>query len=350
MRLAVGLGLMVLLASPARAQAFGSCVTGRAIGFIENAMLRASVFNTGALFFGGSTTSGDGYIIPRGQTSLGRRGGPVSPLFAAGLWLGGEVNGEVRVAAARYGGYDFWPGPLEDAASPPRDCSEHDRIYVVSRNDIERYYATGELTDDLRDWPYQLGAPVLDGDGDLTNYDLRAGDQPDLIGDQAAWWVMNDVGNDHNPGTPLGVEVRAHAFVYANPSPVLLQTTFIRYEIINRGDTPIESMYASLFSDPDLGDAGNDYMGTDTLRNMVFVYNDSNEDVVYGIPPALGIQILKGPVVGTDTLGATGSSTFTGGGPAGTNDPIVPLEYYNYMQGLWGNGVPKTEGDVGYLS
>ena len=56
-------------------------------------------------------------------------------------------------------------------------------------------------------------------------------------------------------------------------------------------------MYATLFADPDLGDAGDDYIGTDTLRNMVFVYNDSNEDASYGTaPPSLGIQFLQGPI------------------------------------------------------
>ena len=145
---------MAMCASPARSQAVGGCVTGSAIQFLETSMIKASVFNTGGLFFGGPTTSGDGYIIPRSQPSLWGRGRLVSPLFAAGLWLGGEVGGEMRVAAARYGGYDFWPGPLEDASSPPTDCSEHDRIYLVSRDDVEQFYATGELTDDLRDWPH----------------------------------------------------------------------------------------------------------------------------------------------------------------------------------------------------
>jgi len=360
MRLAILLGLMVVLVSPARAQAVGSCETGQALRFVVNDQIQASVLNTGGLFFGGSTTSGDGYLIPK------RSGN--SPLFAAGLWLGGQVDGELRVAAARYGGYDFWPGPLEDVASPPADCSEHDRIFVVSRDDILRYYRTGELTDDLRDWPHQLGAPVIDGDGDPTNYDLRAGDQPDLIGDMAAWWVMNDAGNDHNPGPPMGVEVRAQAFVYGytteTTSPVLLQTTFIRYEIINRGDQRIDEMHATLFADPDLGDAGDDYIGTDTLRNMVFVYNDKNEDASYGSPPpALGIQILQGPIglangrdddfdgvvdESDEEMRATSTSTLIGGGPFGTNDPGTPEEYYNFMQGLWANATPIYELNSGF--
>ncbi|GAB5537139.1 MAG: hypothetical protein Rubg2KO_33880 [Rubricoccaceae bacterium] len=353
-------GLVVGVASSSHAQTVGSCETGQAIRFLTNGQIQASVFNTGGLFFGGSTTSGDGYLIPKTSGN--------SPLFATGFWLGGIVDEELRTAAARYGGYDFWPGPLEDAASPPTDCSEYDRIYVVSREDVRRYLTTGELTEDLRDWPHQLGAPVIDGDGDSTNYDLRAGDQPDLIGDQAAWWVMNDAGNDHNPGAPLGVEVRVHAFVYGytaeTAGPVLGQTSFYRYEIVNRGDQPIEQMHATMFADPDLGDAGDDYIGTDTLRNMVFVYNDSNDDSAYGSPPpALGIQVLQGPVglangrdddfdgvvdEAGEEIRATSTHTFIGGGPDGTQDPGTPQEYDFYMRGLWGNGTPIYELGTGF--
>jgi len=346
----VGLLLVLLIGPNARAQTWGSCETGTAQAFLETPVLKASVFNTGGLFFGGSTTSGDGYLIPKQRvTSFGSG---VSPVFAAGLWLGGTVDDSARVAAARYGGWDFWPGPLEDAASPPTDCSEHDRIYVVSREDIRRYYRTGELTDDLRDWPHQLGAPVIDGDGVEGNYDLRAGDQPDLIGDIAAWWVMNDAGNDHNPGAPLGVEVRVLAFAYSEGTESRLwEATFFRYEITNKGNQPIEQMYASLWADVDLGDAGDDYMGTDTLRNMVFVYNSYEEDSAYGVPPAWGIQILQGPTTGEAALDMTTSSTWVSGGISGvTTDPATPEQYYNHMQGLWGDGRPRTENGFGFES
>ncbi|GAB5536670.1 MAG: hypothetical protein Rubg2KO_29190 [Rubricoccaceae bacterium] len=352
-------GLVVSFASSSHAQAFGSCETGTAHRFIETPVLRAAVMNTGGLFFGGATTSGEGYIIPKGEeTPLGR---PVSPIFAAGLWLGGRVDGELRVAAARYGGWDFWPGPLEDATRPPQDCSAYDRIFVVSREDVARFLTTGELTEDLRDWPHQLGAPVRDGDGDPTNYDLRAGDQPELIGDMAAWWVMNDAGNDHNPGPPLGVEVRMLAFAFGGAgipqSPALTQTTFYRYEILNRGRQPVDSMYAAMWGHFDLGDTLDDYIGVDTLLNLQYVYNVSNEDEAYGeAPPAFGVQVLSGPVGlangrdedfdGTvDEPGERLQATATGPffyecGLCDFFEPGYPEEFYSLMQGQWQNGEP----------
>jgi len=359
MRIAV-LFVLLGLASSSHAQTAGSCVTGTAQAALITPQIQASLFNTGGLFFGGTTTSGDGYLIPRVDS--------LATIFAASLWLGGKVNGEVRVAAARYGGYDFWPGPLEDAARPPDDCSAYDRIYVVSRDDLQRYYNTGEPTPDLRDWPHQLGAPVRDGDGIEGNYNLEGGDQPDLIGDVAAWWVMNDAGNDHNPGAPLGVEVRVQAFGYGlgrvARHPALLASTFYRYEVINRSRQPVEDVYLAMFADADIGGGGDDYVATDTLRNMGIIYNADNEDERYGVaPPAQGFQVLQGAVGlanGRDDdrnglvdepgerLGLTASSLFINGGPTATHDPGTPEGFYFYMQGLWRNGTPIYEWENGF--
>jgi len=225
---------------------------------------------------------------------------------------------------------------------------------VVSRDDIRRYYETGELADELRDWPHQLGAPVIDGDGDSTNYNLRAGDQPDLIGDMAAWWVLNDLGNGQSSGQKaLGVEVRVHAFVYGDVSqPInlaLMQAAFVRYEIINRGDQVIEDAYVAIETDIDIGGANDDFMGADSLLDMGFFYDDSNDDRIYSAaPPAQGLQVLIGPVVGEDTLGMSGASTFLNGGPLGSDYPYRSEHYHNYMQGLWADGAPIYEFGDGY--
>src|SRR5690606_225576 len=104
---------------------------------------------------------------------------------------------------------------------------------------------------------------------------------------QTAWWVMNDVGNGHEEtGTaPLGVEVRVTAFSVRGPRvpphggvPTVDQATFYRYLVTNRTDAVIDSAYASIFADVDLGDASDDYVGSDTLRHMGYVYNADNFD------------------------------------------------------------------------
>jgi hypothetical protein len=59
------------------------------------------------------------------------------------------------------------------------------------------------------------------------------------------------------------------------------------------------------------------------------VYNGSNHDDIYGdIPPALGIDFLKGPIVGPDTLGLSSFAKYING-----TDPLDAATTYNYMRG-----------------
>ncbi|MEM1295238.1 MAG: hypothetical protein AAGH89_07725, partial [Verrucomicrobiota bacterium] len=123
------------LASPLSAQQFGDCVPGTASATLDVNEVDADLFINGNLFFNGSTAQ---YEVPRGRG--------VQAIFAQGLWVAGEVNNELRVAAATYDGYEFWPGPLEDGAVPPSDCADFDRIWVVSNEDVETFESTGVAT------------------------------------------------------------------------------------------------------------------------------------------------------------------------------------------------------------
>ncbi|HYE96925.1 MAG TPA: T9SS type A sorting domain-containing protein, partial [Rubricoccaceae bacterium] len=245
------------------------------------------------------------------------------------------------------------------------DCAPYDRIYKVSRFDVERYYETGNATDDLRDWPHHLGAPVLDGDGIEGNYDLAGGDQPAISGEQTAWWVMNDAGNEHRRTrtAPIRLEASVEAFAVANAAWPVRQATVYRYRLTYRGEVPLGSVYVGAHWDPDLGDAPDDMIGADTLHEMTFVFNASSTDAVYGVPPAAGVQVVQGPVGlpnGLDDdrdgevdeegerLGMTSHSYFIGGGNAGTNDPGEGVGMYNRLKGLWNDGTPMTARGNGY--
>src|SRR5690606_13136657 len=127
---------------------------------------------------------------------------------------------------------EFWPGPLGPGATlpDPDDCSPYDRIWIVSAEDVQTYDETGETTPDLAEWPVELGAPVIDGDGIEGNYDLGEGDRPRVYGSQTAFWVMNDVGNEHTvtDSSPLGLEVQVTAFAISSADPAFDQATFYR--------------------------------------------------------------------------------------------------------------------------
>ena len=345
--------VLLFIAGPVAAQTPGSCTLGTAQAALDVNNVSAMGCNTGSLFYGNASSAA--YLVPQ-QT--GR-----SPIYTAGLWIGGRVNGELRVAGGTYGApqtpgqsmdFTFWPGPMNETGGPinPADCSPYDRIFRVSRADIAAYDGGQPPAADLADWPGDLGAPVLDGDGVLNNYDLAAGDRPDLVGDQALWWIMNDVGNIHPAQNtpPLGVEVRVLAFAFDRPD-ALGDATFYRYSVRNKSGLDIADTYVSVFVDPDLGDAGDDYVGSDPATGLAFAYNADNADgngtpPSYGTPPpAVGFDFFQGPIVadgpdaGTDadTLSASAISYFRNG-DIGLGDPNDGQELYNLQQGLWGDG------------
>lgn len=180
-------GAVLALPIATTAQTVGSCDHGEATARLDINGVSAAVYNNGNLFWAGSLPH---YNVPAGSQS--------NAIFATNLWIGGLVEGELRMSASDYGPWEMWPGPLDESGNPPEDCSEYDRIYKVSGYELNEFNRTGIPTRDIAEWPWQLGAPVEDGDGDPDNYDLEAGDRPKIEGDQTLWWVMNDMGNSHD--------------------------------------------------------------------------------------------------------------------------------------------------------
>ena len=336
-RLSLLLALLACL--PAAAQTPGSCALGTAQADLATPDLFARVFNTGSLFYGNQTDAA--YVVPRASGN--------SPLFLTNFWVGGRVGGEVRTAAARYDNFEFWPGPLGQDGRPvnPADCSAFDRIYVVSPADVAAFEATGTASADLAEWPVGLGAPAVTASGQpvavtsrAQTLDLAAGERPVLGGGPTAFWVMNDVGNSDTRAPderPLGVEVQVTAFAPATGASVLGQTTVYRYTVVNRGPQPITDLRAGFFVDADLGGFDDDYVGSDEARGLGYAYNGRPTDVQYGVPPAIGYDLLSGADAVTHVLSGVATPT---------NDPHTPLAYYNRLQGLWNDGtVIRARGD-----
>ncbi len=352
------LALALLVPALAAAQTPGSCTLGTAQADLATPYLSARLFDNGSLFYGNGSAAA--YTVPLGRGT--------SPVYAAGLWAGGRVNGEVRTAGGTYGApglaFTFWPGPLDAGAALPNpaDCSAYDRIWLVAPADVAAYEAGGTPAVDLREWPVGLGAPAVDAQGQPVpavsrnqRIDLPGGERPVLGGGPTAFWVMNDVGNvrQETGQQPLGIEVQVTAFAPAVGALAFRQSTFYRYRVVNRGSTPITDFYVGFFSDPDLGDAADDFIGADTTRGMAYVYNSDDQDgngmmPTYGThPPAFGFDLLTG------FWGTSGFVSSPGG--AGNADPNVAAGIYNRLRGLWndgssirtcGNGYQQTQGDI----
>ncbi len=299
----------------AQAQSVGTCARGTATADLASNAVQARLFNTGGLFWRGAQPL---YRVPVGPT-----GQPPAPnaIFAATLWVGGVADGQLRMSAADYSNWELWPGPLDDGGILPNaaDCTPYDRIWRVSRADVRHAYAGGTPSSDLRDWPVGLGAPtfvdanrntvrdageaLVTPTGRAQRLDLAAGEAPLVLGEQTAWWVMNDVGNRKNATgtTPIGLEVRVEAFAMPSADAAIDQTTVYRYTFVNRSTKTLADAYAGMWTDAEVGYRRDDYMGTDSARSLVYTYNSDNDDEGesgYGTPPpAFGLRVLGGPLV-----------------------------------------------------
>ncbi len=221
------------------------------------------------------------------------KGNNTQTIFVSGVWLGGIVNGEACVSAGEYAG-EYASGPWGADHNDPNH-----KIYKVSKSDL----ADPINHSDLQNWPVELGAPFTDNNNNGTYEPLPVGpDHPEFIGDQVIWMVMNDgVDSLHwvFNTAPLGVEVQRTIFGFDRPD-FLGDMMFVKDLIINKGGNTIEDMYFGIFSDPDLGDASDDFVGCDTTLGMGICYNDGDDHDFAnygGGTPAVGYDLFQGPIV-----------------------------------------------------
>lgn len=238
-------------------------------------------------------------------------------VFAAGLWLGAKVNGTTRIAVGEYL-EEYSPGPMSSGTYLPDNGLF--KNYRIERGGLG--YSDYQL------YAVPQGAPT-DVNGD-----------PLLLGDVTIWSVFNDA----NPGqhvagiggtAPLGVEVQQSVFAFNRSGP-LGDAVFVKWRLANLGGNRLDSMYVALWVDPDIGGPSDDVAGCDTTRGLGYAYNATNLDGVYGAtPPAVGFDLLQGPVSQGDTLGMTAFVRYVSGA-----DPQSPEETYHNMKGLRADGSP----------
>ncbi len=264
-----------------------------------------------------------------------------SPLFAAGLWLGGRVSGETRVTVAAYGS-EYTPGPMSGETFAADAYTNS--VYRVYRLHFDS--AASNPNTDYLEWPDGQGAPV-DQLGD-----------PLLMGDQTLWCVYNDADTAqhsflYGQTNPLGIEIQQT--VWASDTTGQEQIIYMKYLLFNRGGNGITDFYIGIWLDPDIGWREDDFSGCDSTNDLFFNYNADNDDDSYGTaPPAFGARLVHGPVVPSpgDTatfngvllpdyknLKMSSCISYVNG-----DDPQSSTESYNLMQGLLRNGTPLTNG------
>ena len=253
-------------------------------------------------------------------------------------WIvGGAWNGSFPIsvtAGTIFSEGIVWGGQVNDGAAPlirvngntySSGCEPITRVYRVRTNyrtasllmDAATFFniSQGEVTQaqinqiytqyetDWNNWPAEEGAPYQDINEDGI-YEAEI-DIPGVPSASQTLFIKYADSSGTPPyGSPaIGLEVSETYWAFSG-HPELLNTIFKKTDITytgGSGPSPgsyIDSMFICQWSDPDVGNSGDDFAGCDTSLNLGFAYNSSNTDAVYASlnfhPPASGYAMLQG--------------------------------------------------------
>ena len=276
----------------------------------------ATLTNQGSFF--NVPNGGAGYEVPKG--------GGNNTFYNAAFWFAGEdAFGNVFTTLGGYSSVstDIDRGPYSSTNS--YSDSSYDEVYMITlcQEEIDNFKLWWECANGLAqqgcdnivqpsydvlnsiyEWPahgditlgqaYYL-APFYDRDQDGTYDPMGSGDYPIIKGCCATYMIQNDAGNVHTySGTdPIGIEMH-YMFYHYGANDLLYNTTFVDVMAINKGTTDYLNFTHSFFLDGDVGSPWDDYIGSDSLNNMLYFYNADNfdENGYEANPPAIGVTAL----------------------------------------------------------
>jgi len=301
-------------------------------------------------------------------------------MSSSDLWIGGyDKAGLLHEAAQTYreSGADFWPGPLDTLTgkTDTLNSSLYNNVWRVTKLEIDSFRAGLSTPKSILNWPGNGNtskgyankmAPFVDLNGNGI-YEPAKGEYPDIQGDVMLWWIYNDATYIHGKtqSLPMLVEIQASAYTYNCPSdPILSNTIFVNYKVINRSQLTYNKVFVGQFADLDIGNIFDDYVGCDSTSNTFYGYNSTDFDrdtiitgkgISYSYKgysntlPAQSVCFLKGPI-GDNGLEMPMSKFMYYNNEDNTpqGNPTTSTSYYNLLTGHWLNGAPLTNDGNGY--
>jgi hypothetical protein len=351
-----------------------------------------------------------------GRYGLANENGNFASLFfAGGLWLGGKTpTGELKFAGSTYrslnDNFDFYPGPLDKLGqTKENDCKNWDKIFAIKESDMKAaidivYH--GQASPDLsacdkvpfavKAWPakgnpyftqyygFELPDQELASffDYDLDGkYDPCKGDIPALttqncdynsvyevlasFPSQLYFNVFNDNGGPHRLSGAEALKMEVHSYFYTFDNKDGEDMSFFKFKALYKGDVPFDNFNLSLWLDPDLGCYQDDYIGTASKEDMIFVYNEDAVDGSNGTScaggtntfgqhiPMVGLSFIQGLIDESGINTGLTSSYITDN--CGIGSPTFPCDpsgkdssFYSTMNGhkYVFNGNPANGNDT----
>ncbi len=306
----------------------------------------------------------------------------------SGLWISGYDDAHaIHIAAEtyRYMYIDYWPGPLPTGGSITYSASsDWAKIWKINKSTIDTFltltsHTISSTPASILSWPgkgnmFATGnggvalsvtsdmAPFVDLNGDGI-YEPLLGEFPDIKGDQALWWVINDNGptHDNSNGRPLGVEIHNMAYGWSRGTDVD-NVVYYEYDLLNKSLNNYSNFRFSNWIDVDLGYYYDDFIGCDTSLRLGYQYNGTDDDGAgaghpvgsYNQPELMsGVSFVYLPGDSAGYNVPLGSFTYYNNDYSRIGNPKVDTEFNNYMRGLTrfgdhyrydfaGSGIPST--------
>jgi hypothetical protein len=245
---------------------------------------------------------------------------------------------------------DYSCGPLDSLSLKGADPNDWNKVWAINATDITQHrqnfknqgYIPSEA---IKNWPAngsgrfnQYLAPFIDYNQD-GKYDPLNGDYPDVLGDNALYFICNDNYAEHKAsgGQPLKIEIYAMAYTFQNTP----NTIFIKYYLINKTGIDLLKIKTAFHAGFELGHAEDNYCGTHVQKNTIFAYNGDNKDEGHyetNMPIAALISLNK-PL--ESTVYITNDTNSNSGMPS------IPMEHRLMMEGKWKSGKQVTHGSNG---
>jgi hypothetical protein len=347
--------------------------------------VKATYLNGGDMFWDRGASNNPRYNVPK---SAGTGHEARHALFALTTWIGGMHNQQLYQSAQTYrqpttGGAAYQSGPLGANGTLVPNAGQFDRLWKIERFEVEsfkRAWQNGEVQNgtffpsfDFREWPGNhpeghVMAPFYDNNNDGT-YRWQDGDYPLIKGDQAIWFVFNDLDTSRLlTAPPIGVEVHCMAYAFicdlaTGIDSVINYTTFLDYKFINKSGRNYQNTHLSIWTAPEsnAGIIGMDVLGNGYYHAGYASYFGPANTILPS--PAMGIYQLSGPLAtpndGIDNnrngvvdeageeISISNFMAFRSMGAA-MGHPVSAQEYFNYSRSIWKDNEPVVFGGTGY--
>jgi hypothetical protein len=283
--------------------------------------------------------------------------------FPMGKGTHGVYSSSFLVSAKKITNTSFEAHPIEPHLEnyfpgPKNTSKEITRSFMakVSKVEILNHIANSKNTsyqmpDGIMNWP-AIGDSSLNEPFDLAPfmdvnsngcYDPINGDYPIIKGDEAIFWINRP--NDTSALSDLEYHNMLYGFNDPN-DPLINQTVFLERTFVNRANVTYDSIKVGLWLDIDVGEPFDDYVGCDSINNIIYGYNGDADDA--GLADFKGYGV-NAPAVGAKFLSDSMDTFFHHGFSNSINGIFYTAgDIHNHLNAKWKNGQHMTYGGNGF--